>query len=107
MTMISAREFSEWLRERFVEEEQGVSLTRDDINRLTGRQSFSLGFVHDIHYELMQHGMAFVTDTSREQFYLVPVYDRPWREQLDRQYEKELFYNVLMLEKKKNKEAAS
>lgn len=43
MTMISAREFSDWLRNRFAGEEQGVSLTRADINQLTGRQSFSLG----------------------------------------------------------------
>ena len=107
MTMISAREFSHWLRERFEKEEQGVSLTREDINRLTGRQSFTLGFVNDIHYELMQHSMAFVTDTAREHFYLVPVVNRPWREQLERQFEKDLFYNVLMLETKSGKEAAS
>ena len=99
MTMISAREFSDWLRNRFAGEEQGVSLTRADINQLTGRQSFSLGFVHDIHYELMQHDMAFVTDTSRDVFYLVPVAKRPWREQLENQYERDLFCNVLPLDK--------
>ncbi|GAB3515573.1 hypothetical protein BIT28_21755 [Photobacterium proteolyticum] len=99
MTMISAREFSDWLRNRFADEDQGVCLTREDINQLTGRQSFSLGFVHDIHYELMQHGMAFVTDTSRETFYLVPVSNKPWREQLEHQYERELFCNVLPLDK--------
>ncbi|GAB6262310.1 hypothetical protein L4174_009915 [Photobacterium sp. CCB-ST2H9] len=99
MTMISAREFSEWLRSRFAEDEQGVCLTREDINQLTGRQSFSLGFVHDIHYELMPYGMAFVTDTSRENFYLVHISKRSWREQLEQQYERELFCNVLPLDK--------
>ena len=99
MTMISAREFAGWLRNRFADEEQGVCLTRDDINQLTGRQGFSLDFVHDIHYELMQHGMAFVTDTSRETFYLMPVSKKSWREQLESQYERELFYNVLPLDK--------
>ncbi|MGF1736152.1 hypothetical protein [Photobacterium satsumensis] len=99
MTMISAREFAGWLRDRFANDETGVSLTREDINQLTGRQSFSLGFVNDIHYELMQHGMAFVTDTSRENFYLVPVTNKPWREQLEHQYERELFCNVLPLDK--------
>ncbi|MEL6116515.1 hypothetical protein P0Y67_14975 [Photobacterium sp. SP02] len=99
MTMISAREFSEWLRNRFAEDEQGVCLTREDINQLTGRQSFSLGFVHDIHYELMQFDMAFVTDTSRENFYLVHLSKKSWRDQLERQYERELFCNVLPLDK--------
>ncbi|UXI02332.1 hypothetical protein [Photobacterium sp. TY1-4] len=99
MTMISAREFAGWLRNRFADEEQGVCLTRDDINQLTGRQGFTLDFVHDIHYELMQHGMAFVTDTCRETFYLMPVSKKPWREQLESQYERELFYNVLPLDK--------
>lgn len=99
MTMISAREFAGWLRDRFANDETGVSLTREDINQLTGRQSFSLGFINDIHYELMQHGMAFVTDTSRENFYLVPVTNKPWREQLEHQYERELFCNVLPLDK--------
>jgi len=47
----------------------------------------------------MQHGMAFVTDTSRETFYLVPVSNKPWREQLEHQYERELFCNVLPLDK--------
>ncbi|BAX53314.1 hypothetical protein PDPE_1-02598 [Photobacterium damselae subsp. piscicida] len=54
--MVSAREFADWLRHRFSEEEVGVSLTREDINMLTGRQNFTLGFINDIHYELMRHG---------------------------------------------------
>ncbi|MGY5450192.1 hypothetical protein ACVFI8_04525 [Agarivorans sp. MS3-6] len=99
MTMISAKQFSEWLRERFGDDEKGVCLSREDINQLTGRQSFSLGFVHDIHYELMPHGMGFVTDTCRETFYLVPINKRPWRQHLEQQYERELFCNVLPLDK--------
>ncbi len=73
MTMISSRQFARWLRERFASEKDGVILTREDINQLSGRQSFTLGFINDIHYELMQYGIAFVTDTSREKFYLIPV----------------------------------
>lgn len=99
MTMISAREFSDWLIDRFAEDNQGVSLTREDINILTGRQSFSLGFVHDIHYEVMRHDMAFVTDTTRDMFYLVPIANRPWKEQLKRNYERDLYCNVLPLNK--------
>ncbi|NMH64478.1 hypothetical protein [Shewanella salipaludis] len=89
MSMVSAKEFANWLYKRFEEVEQGVSLTREDINQLTGRQNFSLVFVHDIHYELMQSGMAFVTDTSRENFFLVRVCDKPWREQLEHQQQKD------------------
>ncbi|PMH37585.1 hypothetical protein BCU68_08190 [Vibrio sp. 10N.286.49.B3] len=100
MTMVCAREFAGWLRERFNEEKEGVSLTRDDINHLTGRQSFSLSFVHDIHYELMQHGIAFVTDTSRETFFLIPINSaKPWRERLEFHYEKDLFCNIYPIEK--------
>ncbi|GAB1621367.1 hypothetical protein F9L16_02430 [Agarivorans sp. B2Z047] len=99
MTMISAKQFSSWLRDRFGEDKKGVCLSREDINHLTGRQSFSLSFVHDIHYELMPHGMAFVTDTNRETFYLVPISQRNWREHLEKQYEKDLFCNVLPLDK--------
>ncbi|MEC6795619.1 MULTISPECIES: hypothetical protein [Photobacterium] len=99
MTMISAKEFSGWLLERFADETQGVSLSREDINMLTGRQSFSLGYIHDIHYEVMRHGMAFVTDTTREMFYLVPISERPWRKQLEKHYEHDLYCNVLPLNK--------
>ena len=73
MTMICAREFSKWLRHRFNSEKTGISISREDINQLTGRQRLDPSFVNDVHYELMQYGMAFVTDTSRESFYLVPV----------------------------------
>ena len=47
----------------------------------------------------MPHGMAFVTDTNRETFYLVPISQRNWREHLEKQYEKDLFCNVLPLDK--------
>lgn len=100
MTMISSRQFARWLRERFASEKDGVILTREDINQLSGRQGFSLGFVNDIHYELMQHGIAFVTDTSRERFYLIPINSaQNWRKKLEMQYEKELYCNVFPIEK--------
>lgn len=99
MTMISAKEFSGWLLERFADETQGVSLSREDINTLTGRRNFSLGYIHDIHYEVMRYGMAFVTDTTREMFYLIPISERPWRKQLEKHYEYDLYCNVLPLNK--------
>ncbi|GAA5646300.1 hypothetical protein VPR01S_18_00030 [Vibrio proteolyticus NBRC 13287] len=98
--MICAREFADWLRTRFEQESGGITMTREDVNQLTGRQSFSMGFVNDVHYELMQHGMAFVTDMGRETFYLIPISDAlPWRERLEYQYEKELFCNIYPMEK--------
>ncbi|GIU14966.1 MULTISPECIES: hypothetical protein [unclassified Shewanella] len=97
MSMVSAKEFSDWLRLRFGGLKEGVSLTRSDINQLTGRQNFSADFVNDIHFELMRHGLAFVTDTSREEFYLVPINKQSWREQLEQQFEKEIFCNIIPL----------
>lgn len=97
MSMVSAKEFSDWLRLRFGSLKEGVSLTRSDINQLTGRQNFSADFVNDIHFELMRHGLAFVTDTSREEFYLVPINKQSWREQLEQQFEKEIFCNIIPL----------
>ncbi|PMG13183.1 hypothetical protein BCU98_20640 [Vibrio splendidus] len=100
MTMICAREFSKWLRHRFSSENVGISISREDINHLTGRQRLDPSFVNDVHYELMQYGMAFVTDTSREHFYLVPVSQtKNWREQLEYQFEKEMFCNIYPIEK--------
>lgn len=97
MSMVSAKEFAAWLHKRFERVEKGICLTREDINQLTGRQNFSVVFINDIHYELMQHNMGFVTDTSRENFYLVRVYNIPWREQLDNHYEPDLFPNVVSI----------
>ena len=57
--MICAKEFSEWLRHRFSTENAGISISRDNINQLTGRQRLDPSFVNDVHYELMQYGMAF------------------------------------------------
>ncbi|MGL5048533.1 MAG: hypothetical protein ACRC6S_13500 [Shewanella sp.] len=97
MSMVSAKEFAHWLMKRFEGVDKGVSLSREDINQLTGRQNFSLVFVHDIHHELMRFGVAFVTDTSRETFYLVRVYDKPWRTELGQDTQKELFSNVVSM----------
>ncbi|ASI97301.1 MULTISPECIES: hypothetical protein [Vibrio] len=100
MTMICAKEFAGWLRHRFSGEDTGVSISRDDINHLTGRQRLDPGFVSDVHYELMQYGMAFVTDTSRENFYLVPVSNTSdWRSRLEYNFEKEMFCNIYPIEK--------
>ncbi len=100
MTMICAKEFAEWLRHRFSGETTGVSITREDINQLTGRQRLDLGFVNDVHYELMQHGFAFVTDTGRENYYLIPITQaKNWRERLEYHFEKELFCNIYPIEK--------
>ncbi|NLS14246.1 hypothetical protein HGP28_15305 [Vibrio sp. SM6] len=100
MNMICAREFAEWLMLRFEQEKQSITMTREDVNHLTGRQSFHIGFVHDVHYELMRHGMAFVTDMGRETFHLVSIKQaRPWRECLEHQYERELFCNIYPIEK--------
>ena len=77
-----------------------ILLTRVDVNHLTGRQRLDPGFVNDVHYELMQYGMAFVTDTSRENFYLVPVSQAEnWRDRLESHFEKELFCNIYPIEK--------
>ncbi|MEZ8010524.1 hypothetical protein [Vibrio sp. FF59] len=100
MTRICAKEFSEWLRHRFNAESSGISISRADINQLTGRQRLDPSFVNDVHYELMQYGMAFVTDTSRENFYLVPIAQSiNWRERLEYQFEKEMFCNIYPIEK--------
>jgi len=51
--------------------------------------------VHDVHYELMPHGLAFVTDTLRETFFLIPIGKSVnWRDQLEFNYEKELYCNI-------------
>ncbi|GAK83965.1 hypothetical protein JCM19238_1527 [Vibrio ponticus] len=43
----------------------------------------------------MPHGLAFVTDTSRETFYLIPIGKAVnWREHLEYQFEKELYCNI-------------
>ena len=56
------------VKHRFSTKNAGISISRDDINQLTGRQRLDPSFVNDVHYELMQYGMVFVTDTGREIF---------------------------------------
>ncbi|UUM30045.1 hypothetical protein [Vibrio japonicus] len=100
MTMICAKEFAGWLRHRFSSEATGVSISREDITHLTGRQRLDPGFVSDVHFELMQYGMAFVTNTSRENYYLIPVSEAlNWRERLEYNFEKEMFCNIYPMEK--------
>ncbi|MGL5007480.1 MAG: hypothetical protein ACRC53_08985 [Plesiomonas sp.] len=98
MSMVSAKEFAQWLFERFKNNQQGVYLTRKDISLLTGRTAFSLDFVHDIHHELMPLGMAFATDTTREYFFLQPLAQQYWRHALEEQYQHD-FINVLQFDK--------
>ncbi|MCT7654608.1 hypothetical protein MBH78_07050 [Oceanimonas sp. NS1] len=78
--MKSAREFAEWLRDCFGKESGGVYLTREDITSLSGRQHFNQQFVSDIHHELTQLGMGFVTDMHRERFYLFHLPKVHWKE---------------------------
>ncbi|MDP5293001.1 hypothetical protein Q9290_11980 [Oceanimonas sp. CHS3-5] len=77
--MKSAREFAEWLQERFGKHQAGIYLTRDDIAELSGRQRFNQQFVSDVHFELTLLGMGFVTDSHREKFYLFHLPDTHWR----------------------------
>ena len=98
MSMISAKEFAHWLFERFKNNKQGVYLTRKAISPLSGRTKFSVDFVHDIHHELMPLGMAFVTDTAREYFFLLPLSNQYWRHSLEEQYQHD-FLNVLQFDK--------
>ncbi|WP_107850991.1 hypothetical protein [Oceanimonas marisflavi] len=76
--MKSAREFSEWLQERFGKHREGVYLTRDDIAELSGRQRYNQQFVSDVHFELTLLGMGFVTDSHREKFYLFHLPVKHW-----------------------------
>ncbi|USD65760.1 hypothetical protein [Vibrio sp. SCSIO 43136] len=100
MTMICAKEFSGWLLQRFSSESGAITMTRQDIIQLTGRLRLDPNFINDVHYELMQHEMAFVTDTTRENYYLVPVKKAAnWRERLEYQFEKEMYCNIYPIEK--------
>ncbi|MCL1065452.1 hypothetical protein L2735_01285 [Shewanella olleyana] len=97
MSMVSSKDFANWLKLQFDQLETGVSLTREDINQLTGRQGFSLVFINDIHYELMQHGIAFVTDTYRQHFYMVKVQEKPWRDELENAGHQQTFSNIISI----------
>ncbi|WMC10554.1 hypothetical protein PU634_16000 [Oceanimonas pelagia] len=77
--MKSAREFAEWLQERFGKHKDGVYLTRHDIAELSGRQRYNQQFVSDVHFELTLLGMGFVTDSHREKFYLFHLPSTHWR----------------------------
>lgn len=100
MTMVCAKEFAGWLKARYGNETKAITMSRKDVSHLTGRTRFTMGFVHDVHFEMMQHGFAFVTDMSREDFFLLPVSQAVnWREQLEHQYEKELYCNIFPIAK--------
>lgn len=78
--MISAKEFAFWLAEQLRNEPGGVYLTREDIKQLTGRLNYRSDFINDIHFELVSHGMGFVSDSQRSKFYLVHLPDRHWQQ---------------------------
>ena len=101
MSMVSAKAFALWLKKRFSDFE-GIVLERKDINILTGRQNFTIDFVNDIHYELMRFGMAFVTDTNREKFYLIKIKEQKWEDILVNKIDKSLNLNIFAMDKLKN-----
>ncbi|QIA62609.1 hypothetical protein GT360_03355 [Vibrio astriarenae] len=100
MTMVCAKEFAEWLKARYGSETKPITMSRKDVSHLTGRTRFTMGFVHDVHFEMMQYGFAFVTDMAREDFFLLPIGNAVnWRDQLELQYEKELYCNIFPIAK--------
>jgi len=78
--MKSAKEFAAWLVEQLKDQSAGVYLTREDIKQLTGRLSYRSDFINDIHYELVCHGMGFVSDIHRNRFYLVHLPQNHWQQ---------------------------
>ncbi|WP_341502408.1 hypothetical protein [Gallaecimonas sp. GXIMD4217] len=85
--MKSAKEFAQWLHERLSHVRQGVFLTRDDIQQLSGRQRFTNDFISDVHFEMSQMGMGFVTDSHREKFFLFHLPQEHWLKHGDRYIE--------------------
>ncbi|WP_256260949.1 hypothetical protein [Shewanella sp. NIFS-20-20] len=77
--MKSAKEFARWLLERLSQYQEGVYLTRSDILELTDRQRFAQDYVTDIHFEVAQFGMGFVTDANRESFYFFKLPKTHWK----------------------------
>ncbi|EKE75870.1 hypothetical protein [Gallaecimonas xiamenensis] len=82
--MKSAKEFAHWLRERVGHVTEGVYLTREDVQQLTGRQRFTLDYINDVHFELSLVGMGLVTDTHRENFFLIHLPKDHWLKHGDR-----------------------
>ncbi|WP_206194369.1 hypothetical protein [Shewanella sp. SNU WT4] len=77
--MKSAKEFASWLKERLGQHKEGVYLTRNDVLLLTNRQRFANDYVMDVHFEVAQFGMGFVTDANRERFYLFRLPKTHWK----------------------------
>ena len=90
--MKSAKEFADWLYERFKDNPAGVYLSREDITTLSARQHFSQAFVSDIHYELTLKGMGFVVGAHRDKFYLFQLPTMYWQQ--DEPYQDQALYNV-------------
>ncbi|WP_026959539.1 MULTISPECIES: hypothetical protein [Aliagarivorans] len=89
MAMKSSKEFATWLINRFGQQLEGVVITRDDLKALSGRQNLRPDFVADVHSELSHHGLGFVADRLRANyyfFYLPKVY---WKDVADRYAEDE------------------
>ncbi len=87
MSMKSAKEFAVWLIERFGDQQQGVVLKRHDLKELSGRQSIRQDFIADIHAELTRHGMGFVTDSTKEDYFLFYLPQQHWKQVADRYQE--------------------
>ncbi|WP_298440153.1 hypothetical protein [uncultured Ferrimonas sp.] len=84
MSMKSAKEFAVWMIDRFGDQQQGVYLQRADIKELSGRQTIRQDFIADIHAELTRHGMGFVTDSIKENYYLFYLPQQYWKQVADR-----------------------
>ncbi|MED5526227.1 hypothetical protein [Gallaecimonas pentaromativorans] len=82
--MKSAKAFAQWLAGRVGHAPQGVYLTRDDIQQLTGRQRFTMDYITDVHFELAAAGWGLVSDVHREKFFMVRLPREHWLEYGDR-----------------------
>ncbi|WKE65552.1 hypothetical protein PVT67_18100 [Gallaecimonas kandeliae] len=76
--MKSAKEFAHWLHARVGHVREGVYLTREDVQELSGRQRFTIDYINDVHFELAALGLGLVTDTHREYFYLIHLPKEHW-----------------------------
>ncbi|SDJ24267.1 hypothetical protein SAMN04488540_10672 [Ferrimonas sediminum] len=84
MSMKSAKEFAVWMKDRFGSHPQGLYLTKADIRELSGRQTFRQDFIADVHFELCRHGMGFITDALKENYFLIHLPNTYWKEVSDR-----------------------
>ncbi|MBY6185550.1 hypothetical protein KUV89_02725 [Marinobacter hydrocarbonoclasticus] len=84
MSMKSAKEFAVWMIERFGDHQAGVYLSKADLRELSGRQTLRQDFIADVHFEMTRHGMGFVSDATKEKFFLFYLPEVHWKEVADR-----------------------